>query len=77
MARVLLDGERCKACALCVDACPQGVLAMGRTCNRAGYTYARVERPMLCLGCCLCAITCPDVAIRLESGATAVRYFRT
>ena len=75
MARVLIDRERCKGCELCVQACPQGVLALGRGFNAKGYAVAEVVKPRHCLGCRLCCIACPDVAIEMRVAGTLYHYF--
>jgi 2-oxoglutarate ferredoxin oxidoreductase subunit delta len=72
MPQILIDRERCKACALCVEACPQGVLSIGRTLNAHGYNFAEVRHATRCLGCQLCCIACPDSAIEMR--ASAVLY---
>lgn len=75
MPQIVIDPEACKGCELCVHACPQGVLAMGRDMNSKGYFYAQVTAQMRCIGCRLCCITCPDVAIRMRIHGTFYRYF--
>lgn len=58
---VFVDGNRCKGCNLCVDACPQKVLAL-RTdrFNAKGYRAVQLVEPEGCTGCAVCAIICPD-----------------
>jgi len=63
MARVDIDIERCKGCALCVDACPEQVLEIGKEINLGGYQHVVVGNPDACIGCCRCAEMCPDVAL--------------
>ncbi|MFB3817935.1 MAG: 4Fe-4S binding protein [Candidatus Methylomirabilales bacterium] len=75
MAQILIDQERCKGCGQCVQACPQGALAIGGRRNGHGYAAAEVVRPRHCLGCCLCGIACPDTAIRVRVQGTRYRYF--
>ena len=65
MAKVIIKQEVCKGCALCVGACPQGVLAIGDQVNSKGYYYAVLVEPIKCTGCALCAIMCPDVALEV------------
>jgi len=74
--QIVIDSEACKGCELCVHACPQRILAMGREINSKGYLYARVAEQMKCIGCRLCCITCPDVAIEMKVHGTLYRYFR-
>jgi 2-oxoglutarate ferredoxin oxidoreductase subunit delta len=45
---------------------------MSKELNVKGYFYARVNRPSRCIGCRLCAIVCPDVAIEVD--VNAVQY---
>ena len=60
---VVIDADRCKGCGLCIEACPQKVLAFSGNLNRSGYDVAHMEKPEACVGCAFCAMTCPDVAI--------------
>jgi 2-oxoglutarate ferredoxin oxidoreductase subunit delta len=76
MPRIVIDADRCKGCELCVHACPQQVLAMGRELNTKGYFFARVADPKRCLGCRVCCITCPDVAISMAVHGAMVHWFR-
>ncbi len=75
MAQVLIDRDRCKGCELCVQACPQHVLAISPDLNRKGNFFARVARPRHCIGCRLCGIACPDAAIELQVSGTLYHYF--
>jgi 2-oxoglutarate ferredoxin oxidoreductase subunit delta len=53
----------CKGCALCIPACPQGVMALDTTrLTPKGYHPAFLVNEG-CTGCALCAIVCPDAAI--------------
>jgi len=63
--RISIDEQRCKGCALCIGACPAGVLVLA-----AGRPNTRGYRPVLlndpdgrCTGCGLCAMMCPDVCL--------------
>jgi 2-oxoglutarate ferredoxin oxidoreductase subunit delta len=60
---IIIDVERCKGCGLCIEACPQKVLAFSGTLNKSGYDVVRMDKPEACVGCAFCAMTCPDVAI--------------
>ena len=63
--RIEIAFERCKACELCVPACPKNCIEMGAEINRQGYAAAAFARPDDCTGCALCAESCPDVCIRV------------
>ena len=63
---VHIDVELCKGCNLCVNVCPQDVLALSEDMNSKGYNIASVERPQDCIHCMQCEITCPDLAIKVE-----------
>ena len=59
---VYIEEERCKGCGLCVDACPQGTLALNtELLNSKGYFPVHLVDPETCTGCAVCAIICPDV----------------
>lgn len=61
---IIVDTERCKGCALCIEACPQHILALsGKSVNHKGYSYATLAQPGACTGCASCAIVCPDACI--------------
>ncbi|MCM1079139.1 MAG: 4Fe-4S binding protein [Bacteroidales bacterium] len=57
-----VNKDRCKGCALCMAACPKGVIAMARKVNASGYQYAEAISDD-CIGCASCGIVCPDGCI--------------
>jgi 2-oxoglutarate ferredoxin oxidoreductase subunit delta len=63
--RIEIDFERCKACELCVAACPKKCIDMGAEINAQGYAVAVFARPEDCTGCAICAEACPDVCIEV------------
>jgi len=71
--RVVIDETRCKGCALCVGACPPGLLTMAEhRLNQRGYHPAQfVDRAGRCTGCGLCAVICPDVCFTVYRTAAA------
>ena len=60
---IVVDTERCKGCALCVEACPQDVIALAKNVNGSGYPFVEVVSQDNCIGCAACAIVCPDGCI--------------
>jgi len=61
--RIEVNEFYCKACSLCVDACPQHVIALSpEHINSKGYHPASLTADG-CTGCGICAMVCPDAAI--------------
>ncbi|MEA3419385.1 MAG: 4Fe-4S binding protein [Campylobacterota bacterium] len=60
---VWVDTARCKACDICVDACPAGVLSMMAEPTSTLGAMISVIAPEACIGCNECELTCPDFAI--------------
>ena len=75
MPRVVVDEQRCKGCERCVEACPQAVISMSRKLNPKGYFFAVPSEQPRCLGCLLCAIGWPDVAMEVFVHGTQYRFF--
>ena len=63
MNKVVINTERCKACGLCVRACPTRILALGEQINAGGYRFAVCADQERCTACAACAWNCPDSAI--------------
>ena len=75
MSRIRIMTERCKGCETCNGACPVGILKMSESLNAQGYHYSMVDDPSRCLGCRLCAISCPDLAIEVFAEGAHYRFF--
>ena len=61
--RIEVSDFYCKACSLCVEACPQKVIALSPDrINAKGYHPAELVLEG-CTGCGICAIVCPEAAI--------------
>jgi 2-oxoglutarate ferredoxin oxidoreductase subunit delta len=60
---VWVDTVRCKACDICVDACPAGVLSMQQEPSSTLGAMISVIAPESCIGCNECELSCPDFAI--------------
>jgi Fe-S-cluster-containing hydrogenase component 2 len=52
---IFIDEEKCTACGLCLDACPQGAITLGEG-------GATIDQD-LCAGCADCMTVCPQGAI--------------
>lgn len=64
--KVLIDKERCKGCALCVDACARHALRLSDGLNHKGFSYAEHSADDGCDGCRRCVDICPDGAIDVQ-----------
>jgi len=60
---ITIDEDYCKGCALCVEFCPSGVLAVSEELNRKGYYPPVVVKEHDCHGCRLCELLCPEFAV--------------
>jgi 2-oxoglutarate ferredoxin oxidoreductase subunit delta len=66
----------CKGCGLCVDACPQEVLALDMDrLTPKGYHPAKMITKS-CTGCGICAVICPDAAITVHREKTTEKARR-
>ena len=63
MGRIVLNREKCKACYLCKDVCPNMVIEIDENVNALGYYPIKVNEDKKCVGCTMCARVCPDLAI--------------
>lgn len=65
MPKVEVLSEYCKSCGLCVSVCPKKILTIGDKANRKGYYPVVVSEPEQCIGCSMCGVMCPDLAIEV------------
>ena len=67
--RIWIEAGLCKGtegCALCLDACREGVLGISTTLSLRGVHPAVILDAESCTGCELCVLHCPDLAIWLD-----------
>jgi len=62
---LLIDSEKCKGCGVCIEGCPQNVIAPSKNVNVKGYNYLEMINEEACIGCANCAILCPDGVIEV------------
>ena len=65
MAKIKINKDRCKGCALCISACPQKLITESGKLNKRGVYYVEFNDDKKCTGCAMCAIICPDVCIEV------------
>jgi len=63
MDKVVFDSDRCKACELCITACPQNIIRLSDRINARGYQSAECFDQAPCTACMACGIICPDQVI--------------
>lgn len=63
MLKVVFNENRCKACELCIEACPQDIIRLSDRINAQGYQAAECFDQDKCTSCQACAIICPDQVI--------------
>ena len=66
-----IESELCKDCKLCISICPLELIESSSRMNQKGYHPASFKEKDLkeedrrCTGCCLCAISCPEIAVEV------------
>ena len=69
--KIVVNEVYCKGCALCIPACPQGVIRLApERLTAKGYHPAELFADG-CTGCAVCAVVCPEAAITVYREAKA------
>lgn len=63
---IKVDKELCKGCNICTEFCPFKVYEQSKKPNKKGVRLPTPEHEERCTKCGLCALMCPDQAIRVE-----------
>jgi 2-oxoglutarate ferredoxin oxidoreductase subunit delta len=66
---VWVNTARCKACDICVDVCPAGVLSMKADPTSTLGAMVEIISLESCIGCNECELSCPDFAIYVAEKA--------
>jgi 2-oxoglutarate ferredoxin oxidoreductase subunit delta len=69
--RVVIDGECCDGCGVCIFYCKPVVIELSRTLNRRGFYPAVAVRHEGCTNCQLCEVACPQLSIAVVPGGGA------
>ncbi len=63
MSHVVINKECCRACYLCINECPKKLIKIGEELNDMGAKIVEFDGKEGCIGCAMCAIRCPSLAI--------------
>lgn len=66
---VIIDGDRCKGCGVCVSFCVAQCLFLSRQVNGSGFNTADKDTKTPCKGCGFCQVMCPDAAVRVTNSS--------
>lgn len=67
MPEVIFAEDLCKACQLCIAACPTKIIKLDTSrVNNRGFNPAIVVNMAACSGCASCAKMCPDSVITVR-----------
>jgi len=58
--------DLCKGCGLCIEKCPVDTMEWSDNLGVYGTPVPRIKEEIPCIGCDLCRLVCPDVAITVQ-----------
>ena len=67
MSKIIIDELCCKGCRICINQCSKDVLDISAKRNPKGYLIPHAVRPEDCIGCMMCEMICPEMAITVEA----------
>ena len=62
---IAIDTKLCKGCHICIEMCPQKVLAKSKEVDNRGFFLPVVIDLEACTVCRICELECPDFAIKV------------
>jgi NAD-dependent dihydropyrimidine dehydrogenase PreA subunit len=73
--KFVVDEAKCKGCSLCVIACPNHALELGKKLNKMGYHPVQFVETKACTACGVCFYACPEpsaiTVFKLDDGDEA------
>ena len=68
MIKMEVLSDKCKGCGLCTTACPKKIVVIQKDArNSKGYFTAACIDQEACVSCAMCALICPDCAIKVST----------
>lgn len=65
MINISVDKSKCKACGLCANVCPKGIIYINPD-EITAYGKGIADIGNGCIGCGSCYMVCPDIAITIR-----------
>ena len=64
-SEIVIDPKLCKGCHICIEMCPQSVLAKSKDVDNLGFYLPELINLDACTVCRICELECPDFAIKV------------
>ncbi len=62
----VFNKKTCTSCVICLDACPIGVIVLGKPEKKNPNAFPELINDKVCIGCGFCSSECPVDAIAME-----------